>query len=123
MTIYCDKSDIALYFAEIFNYMQFKCSKNSMMRRIRLAGLGRMKTSLCDDDGHLLDYLDIINASTVHGNVGEVRHCYFDLSREVISDVRELIVERKRAISRDAKLVRQEGNFFEFLVAPPYVHH
>lgn len=65
---------------------------------------------------------DIIDATNIHGNEKDIRHSYFSLSREVIEDVRELLVYRKSAEQRTARLVRREGSYvFDFLVAPAFV--
>lgn len=69
----------------------------------------------------LLD-IDIINTSSITGsNIDKNRHCYFHLSRQTLEDIRETIVSRKRAKERSARLIRSDGNFFEFLIAPPYI--
>lgn len=70
----------------------------------------------------LLD-VDFISSSTVQFNADDKYHCYFDLSREVIDDARELIIFRHRADHRKSRLIRREGNLFDFLIAPPHVHH
>ena len=49
------------------------------------------------------------------------RHCYFHLSRQTLEDIREGIVLRKRAKDRTARLIKSDGNYYEFLVAPPYI--
>jgi len=55
--------------------------------------------------------------------VDPVRHCHFDLSRETLEDIREALVGRRRARERTGRLVESSKNYYDFLVAPPYVHH
>ena len=125
ITIYCDGKDTALYWADIAN-----CSRtffnNAFHNKSSMSyetGMGRnIVEPLRDSDGNLLS-IDVINAGSVHGNVAEVRHCYFSLSREVIEDIREHIVESKSALSRVSRLIKREGNIYDFLIAPPYVLH
>jgi hypothetical protein len=118
ITIYGDENDIALYWAEIFNYMSSKKSERNYFK-----SLGRsVSEPLRDIGGNVLD-IDIINTSTLHGNVTGTRHCYFDLSREMVEDIRELIVNRIRARLRHSRLIMREGNLFDFLIAPSYVFH
>jgi len=76
------------------------------------------------DDALDID-VDVINAASITDNVDKVRHCHFDLSRETLEDIRELVVDRRRARERRARLIESTSGatYFEFLVAPPYVHH
>ena len=71
--------------------------------------------------GRLLD-IDIINATYLQSNVHSIRHSYFNLSREVIEDIRELVVTRRTAAERDGRLVRRsDSNIYDFLIAPSFL--
>jgi hypothetical protein len=121
ITVFVDTTDFALLSAQYFNYLQ--CWQQNEPLALCL---GRCLTQIYDnyennDQGALLD-IDTINAGLIDGsNVDKNRHCYFHLSRQVIEDIRELIVSRKRAKDRTGRLVNNEGNLYDFLIAPPYV--
>ena len=121
ITVIVDTTDFALKSAQYFNYFE------QWYRGERLdLCLGRCEFQIYDnyennEQGTLLD-IDVVNASAIGGsNVDKNRHCYFHLSRQTLEDMRELIVSRKRAKDRRGRLVRYEGNFFDFLVAPSYI--
>ena len=121
ITVIVDTTDFALKSAQYFNYLE------QWYRGERLdLCLGRCEFQIYDnlennEQGSLLD-IDVVNASAIGGsNVDKNRHCYFHLSRQTLEDMRELIVSRKRAKDRKGRLVRYEGNFFDFLVAPSYI--
>lgn len=138
-TIYADKHDVAIFSAEKANNLQ-RASRNMPCRhmaqdqsaRDSRPPMGSVKVPMMNL-GRILEagplpYLDtmfapdIIDATNIHGNEKAVRHSYFSLSREVIEDMRELLVFRKKAEQRSARLVRREGsNVFDFLVAPSFV--
>lgn len=133
VTVYVDRNDQALFWAQFFGDLQVRFKDGNLNGK--KYELGRVARTISDSSGHMLTHVDVIDASSVHGNVGEVKHCYFDLSREVIEDVRELVVSRKRAIERISRLIihfkmlnsntldESESNLFGFLIAPYYYHH
>ena len=74
------------------------------------------------EEGELVD-CDVVDTSLIQANVGGQRHSYFHLSREMLEDVREILVDRRvRARLRPSRLVRREGNLYGWLQAPPYYH-
>ena len=121
ITVLVDVTDFALLAAQHFNYIKQWYFKEKLSLT-----LGRCLTQIYDNyennnHGHLLD-IDVINAGFIGGsNVDKNRHCYFHLSRQVIEDIRELIVLRKRAKDRTGRLVKNGGNLYNFLIAPAYV--
>ena len=131
MTVYCDESDMALFFADWINYIEFVCHRGGS-RSEYSGGLGRgVISSFVDIEGEtLLDFIDVISDDTATGNVDTPHHTYFDLSRCVIEDIRQYIVEGLRAKDRVSRLIQRHdatqttrGIMFQFLVAPPYYHH
>eukprot|EP00921_Rhytidocystis_pertsovi_P001013 GHVQ01001727.1.p1 GENE.GHVQ01001727.1~~GHVQ01001727.1.p1 ORF type:complete len:341 (-),score=45.40 GHVQ01001727.1:794-1816(-) len=69
---------------------------------------------------HWLD-LDVIDTTFMDQNVGGMRHVFFNLNREVIEDLRELILQRKRAFLRTSRLDRRAGNVWVYRVAPSFL--
>ncbi len=114
ITIYGDMYDQALFWAELFNRKSLMTENPSLGKAVN--------EPLIDKDTKEQIDADFINSSTVSSNVSEIRHSYFSLSREVIEDIRELIVFRNRAKNRIARLCkRKNSNIFDFLVAPKYI--
>lgn len=70
-----------------------------------------------------LNYLDmdVIDQSFIEQNVGTMRHNNWNLNREVIEDLRELVVSRKRAYQRSTRLDKREGNVWVYRIAPSCV--
>ncbi|BAM41347.1 uncharacterized protein TOT_030000609 [Theileria orientalis strain Shintoku] len=66
---------------------------------------------------HWLD-VDVIDTTCLGSNVHALRHSYWFLNREVIEDLRDLIVNRKRAQDRSSRLDRSLGNTWVYRVAP-----
>lgn len=50
--------------------------------------------------------LDVIDTTFVDQNVHAMRHSFWNLNREIIEDIRELMVTRKRARQRMGRLDR-----------------
>ncbi len=122
VTVYTDYNDFALYIAQIMNTF-LRAQPGKCVKSLRSSlGRGVFKPLLSKTSGELLD-VDIIDASTVSSNVHEIRHSYFSLSREVIEDVRELVLNDVRAESRVSRLIKRGNNtnIFDFLVAPSFV--
>jgi len=71
------------------------------------------------DESDLLD-VDLIDTSSIFSNVQKLRHCYFNVSRDVLEDIHEVLVSRNRAAQRKARLVKREGNVYGWLQAPPF---
>ena len=132
ITIYCDASDSALFWADWINYIEFVIYRGNASSEYS-PGLGRgVITTFVDSEGDsLLDFIDVISDDTATGNVDSPHHTYFDLSRCVIEDIRQHIVEGLRAKDRVSRLIQRydatcdtgRQTMFQFLVAPPYYHH
>eukprot|EP00914_Ancora_sagittata_P032239 GHVO01065302.1.p1 GENE.GHVO01065302.1~~GHVO01065302.1.p1 ORF type:complete len:548 (-),score=92.47 GHVO01065302.1:224-1795(-) len=65
--------------------------------------------------------IDIINTTYVDQNIHAARHCYFNVNRLIIEDIREIIMDGNRAIQRKARLDRLLGNVFVYRSAPSCV--
>jgi len=69
----------------------------------------------------LLD-VDIIDTSGLQDNMHSVRHSAFNVNRNMVEDVREIIVSRKRASERLSRLVNKKGNLYCFMTTPAAVN-
>lgn len=65
--------------------------------------------------------IDVINMTWLSSNVHSLRHNSFNLNRTLVDDLRELIVDGRRAAQRRSRLVRRAGNVFTFLQPPSHV--
>jgi len=153
ITVYVDVTDTAIYWSEVMNSLQHwwrskgvpteqqaspsytpshSCGTGSCSGTGSCGSCGPGTCTLYPSLGRLTQGLgdlvgpmdvDVINASSISDNVDPVRHCHFDLSRETLEDIREALVGRRRARERTGRLVESSKNYYDFLVAPPYVHH
>ncbi|DAZ98671.1 TPA: hypothetical protein N0F65_008797, partial [Lagenidium giganteum] len=75
-----------------------------------------------EDENANFEYLDmdVVDTTWMDQNVHAIRHNYFNINPTVVDDLRHLIVDKKRAVSRPG-LFRTNGNVFIFLVAPSVV--
>uniref|UniRef100_A0A7S1NN86 Uncharacterized protein n=1 Tax=Eutreptiella gymnastica TaxID=73025 RepID=A0A7S1NN86_9EUGL len=73
-------------------------------------------------DVHELPNLDLVDSTTLDGNVDGNRHSYYNLNTALVGDLRDLIVTSRRAILRH-RLRRglEYRNVFYFMIAPPNV--
>jgi len=84
----------------------------------------RRRRRTLDDEGQDGDYwadLDVIDMTWLQSNVHSIRHNSFNLNRMMVDDLREVIVDRKRATQRRSRLIRRQGNVFSFLQPPSHV--
>lgn len=65
--------------------------------------------------------LDVIDTTFMDQNVHAMRHTFWNLNREIIEDIRELMVTRKRARQRIGRLDRRERNVWVYRVAPSFL--
>ncbi|KAF8820802.1 hypothetical protein IE077_002808 [Cardiosporidium cionae] len=65
--------------------------------------------------------LDVIDTTFVETHTDFLKHCFYQVSREIMDDIREIIVSGLRAKERVARLDRRRGNVFCFRVAPANV--
>lgn len=63
--------------------------------------------------------MDVIDTSFVDVNTG-LRHSYYRLNSNIIDDIREIVLHKRRARARPG-LMKQKGNVFIFLAAPSNV--
>ncbi|CAL1170806.1 unnamed protein product [Cladocopium goreaui] len=68
--------------------------------------------------------IDVVDCSSMDANVNGMRHGYFDLNTNLVADLKELIVDQKRAAQR-SRLLRiysdPNYNVFSFLAPPVFV--
>ncbi|KAK2198009.1 Protein of unknown function DUF900 [Babesia duncani] len=62
--------------------------------------------------------LDVIDTSMIDTNVDFLKHSLYQMKREIMDDLREVILLRTRAGQRQCRLDRRRGNVFVFRVAP-----
>lgn len=124
VTVYVNEKDFALLCASIFN-SHLRCKSQSVwcIAFDFVPSLGRAAKDMLDEQGEILDKVDIIDTSTISSNIHEIRHSFFYISREMIEDMRELFTNGAPAAERTARLLRrsQEGNCFDICVAPKSV--
>lgn len=86
-------------------------------RRDSLGGDGR------EEDEERIEWLDVdvIDTTFIDQNVHALRHSFWNLNREIIEDVRDLLVTRKRARQRTGRLDRRDGNVWVYRVAPSFL--
>lgn len=65
--------------------------------------------------------IDVVDMTWLDANVHAIRHNSFGLNRMMIDDLRDVIVDRRRAAHRRSRLVRRIGNVFSFLQPPSHV--
>eukprot|EP01025_Chloroclados_australasicus_P049860 TRINITY_DN569_c0_g1_i2.p1 TRINITY_DN569_c0_g1~~TRINITY_DN569_c0_g1_i2.p1 ORF type:complete len:521 (+),score=52.98 TRINITY_DN569_c0_g1_i2:74-1564(+) len=76
-----------------------------------------------DDEDSGMKYLDIdvISTTYLQGNIHVYRHNYFHLNKEVVEDLRDLVLTKRRAYQRSSRLEHSHGNVYDFMVAPSHV--
>jgi esterase/lipase superfamily enzyme len=104
ITIYADSRDGALRLAHRLNSQ---------------ASLGANVKALYDQHGTLLD-LDIIDTGELDSNVSSSRHGFFNVSRPMVDDLYDLIINNNRAEDRSSRL-RPYRSVYRFTVIPATV--
>ncbi|PFH32079.1 hypothetical protein BESB_020200 [Besnoitia besnoiti] len=138
ISIFCDAHDGALWWSELFSGRQAlgrsvfglytrptdDGTDQGVNPKLPPAYAGTMACFqgyepeyLKSDSREWLD-LDVIDMTWLGHNVHSMRHSYWPLNREIIEDIRELVVTRKRARQRTSRLDRREGNVWVYRVAP-----
>jgi len=69
------------------------------------------------DEWEWLD-VDVIDTTFLDNNVHGLRHCFFNINREVVNDLRDIVTLRLPAAQRRNFLERREGNVFTYRAAP-----
>eukprot|EP00992_Anisonema_acinus_P010910 TRINITY_DN6970_c0_g1_i3.p1 TRINITY_DN6970_c0_g1~~TRINITY_DN6970_c0_g1_i3.p1 ORF type:complete len:147 (-),score=22.50 TRINITY_DN6970_c0_g1_i3:140-580(-) len=117
ISLYGDEADSALRWSERINRRGRGLGRGTPSLGRALRGLRAVTPAGASN--FWLD-MDVIDTSWMENNVHTVRHNYFTLNRELVEDLRELIVARKRATVRD-RLLHRTGNVYSFLAAPSCV--
>ena len=104
ITIYADSRDGALRLAHRLNSQ---------------ASLGANVKALYDKHGTLLD-LDIIDTGELDSNVSSSRHGFFNVSRPMVDDLYDLIINNNRAEDRSSRL-KPYRSVYRFTVIPSTV--
>jgi len=150
ITLYMDRSDQALAWAEFFNRAPSlgkhpfalvagarpKPPKSVLgrMGKVLLHGLGAARGYQTDEDLQFaptaqtpaLD-VDVVDISWMDTNTMGPRHSYFNVNRWLIDDLAEIILTRRRAAARPHRLVKLDmegrtfGNVWVFLAAPSWI--
>lgn len=76
-------------------------------------------SSTIDDEGmDLWLDLDVVDTSMIDTNVDFFKHSFYQVKREIMDDIREVIIMHTRAFQRQSRLDRRRGNVYVFRVAP-----
>ncbi|UKK02212.2 hypothetical protein MACK_001567 [Theileria orientalis] len=62
--------------------------------------------------------MDVIDTSMIDTNVDFLKHSFYQVKREIMDDIREVILLHTRADHRQSRLDRRRGNVYVFRVAP-----
>uniref|UniRef100_A0A3B0MR93 Uncharacterized protein n=1 Tax=Theileria annulata TaxID=5874 RepID=A0A3B0MR93_THEAN len=62
--------------------------------------------------------LDVVDTSMIDTNVDFFKHSFYQVKREIMDDIREVIIMHTRAFQRQSRLDRRRGNVYVFRVAP-----
>ena len=80
----------------------------------------RSAEAASEEETEYLD-MDVIDVSWMDNNVHSMRHNFFNVNRWMIDDLRDIILNEKRAKLRTARMTNRFGNVWAFLAAPSYV--
>ena len=109
ITIYGNTKDGALRWAEI-------CNDPWRWGADREKAVGR---AVFDPMLRRLD-VDVIDTTSLQNNVHKTKHSYYNINRELVEDLRDLIVTLRRARERvRLRRVHKGSNVYRFMVAPP----
>ncbi|ORM40829.1 uncharacterized protein BXIN_2241 [Babesia sp. Xinjiang] len=85
--------------------------------------LPRLSEDLGVENRHLWLDMDVIDTTMIDTNVDFLKHSLYQMKREIMDDMREVILMKIRADQRQTRLDRRRGNVFVFRVAPAAVNH
>ncbi|GBE61440.1 erythrocyte membrane protein [Babesia ovata] len=85
--------------------------------------LARLSEDLGVESRHLWLDMDVIDTTMIDTNVDFLKHSLYQMKREIMDDIREVILMKIRAEQRQTRLDRRRGNVFVFRVAPAAVNH
>ncbi|KAF4671862.1 hypothetical protein FOL47_001157 [Perkinsus chesapeaki] len=109
LTMYCDDRDFALLCSEV-------CLRDKVV--------GRKIWPVCARPSGSLPYgrsrIDVMDCRHMQQNVHSIRHNYFNLNVQIVSDIAELVTDHCGADQRLTRTVRQVAgeNVFSFLCPP-----
>ncbi|GFE54785.1 hypothetical protein BaOVIS_021890 [Babesia ovis] len=86
-------------------------------------GVPRLSDDLGVESRHLWLDMDVIDTTMIDTNVDFLKHSLYQMKREIMDDIREVILMKIRAEQRQTRLDRRRGNVFVFRVAPAAVNH
>ncbi|EEQ97409.1 hypothetical protein Pmar_PMAR029132 [Perkinsus marinus ATCC 50983] len=112
VTVYADSRDGALMWSELFN---------------REKALGKFVGTLAcvdRDNGQSYGeaYVDVMDTTHMDQNVHQLRHNFFNLNVQVVSDIAEIVESCTPAAKRSTRLTKTgRGNVYTFLSPPSFV--
>jgi hypothetical protein len=131
ITLYGDEEDGALFWSEYINRRKCVGRLHGAPYRLPTAsgapaaddGSARLEAGLGSPPSRAEAWadVDVIDMTWLEANVHAIRHNSFGLNRMMVDDLREVMVDRRRAAHRRSRLVRKIGNVFSFLQPPPHV--
>lgn len=83
----------------------------------------RLSEDLGVENRHLWLDMDVIDTTMIDTNVDFLKHSLYQMKREIMDDLREVILMKIRADQRHTRLDRRRGNVFVLRVAPAAVNH
>eukprot|EP00668_Euglena_longa_P000044 GGOE01000054.1.p1 GENE.GGOE01000054.1~~GGOE01000054.1.p1 ORF type:complete len:893 (+),score=256.80 GGOE01000054.1:92-2680(+) len=127
ITLYADARDGALKWSERMNRSGRMLKDNEPSLGLAVFGMfeprnlepgaaSPMENNPFFDRCEWLD-LDVIDTTWIENNVQDLRHSYWNINRELVEDLRELVVTQRRARDR-SRLAARFGNVYSFLAAP-----
>jgi len=129
VTIYGDEEDGALFWSEVVNRFRvlgklhsapYRAECRSAPQPAPVRGAASLAAEGTNERGEWAD-IDVVDMTWLESNVHSLRHNSFNLNRTLVDDLRELIVEGKRAAQRRSRLVCRKGNVYTFLQPPLHV--
>jgi esterase/lipase superfamily enzyme len=118
VTVYTHPGDMALFWAQLVNTVAVQPHWHYKK------SLGRCTKALKNNAGEDLRGVDVIDTSSLMSNVEELHHSFFYLSREMLEDMRTLLVEDVLASGRRERLLvqRHEGaSVYVPTSLPPFI--
>eukprot|EP00993_Chasmostoma_nieuportense_P004248 NODE_492_length_2153_cov_32.290721_g456_i0.p1 GENE.NODE_492_length_2153_cov_32.290721_g456_i0~~NODE_492_length_2153_cov_32.290721_g456_i0.p1 ORF type:complete len:701 (+),score=192.58 NODE_492_length_2153_cov_32.290721_g456_i0:278-2104(+) len=114
ITMYADRKDGALKWSERVHVRRVP----GQLLPVTTPSLGLAVLTMITPKGYL--DMDVIDTTLMENNVHAIRHNYFNINRELVDDLRDVIVLKNRASQRP-RLQKREGNVYSLLMAPPCV--
>ncbi|KAF4677647.1 hypothetical protein FOL47_000107 [Perkinsus chesapeaki] len=140
-TVYADRNDGALFWAETFNRtkslgrhtddVRMPCPANDECSRLVSDDVSGVSMTISGTTGRvsrrrgpLCDRIDVIDCTDMDQNVHSLRHSYFNLNMQIVGDITDIIRSELPARLRSRSLVRRSpgSNVYSFLSPPSFLN-